>query len=117
MSQSFNVSPSGLPQGTAPGEAMMMMQYDANKKSALVAYVLWFFLGWLGIHRFYLGQTMSGVVMLLITALSWVLSLIFIGHLGFLLVGIWLFVDIFLIPGMTRRYNNGLIASLRGGRA
>ena len=112
MSQFFNVSPSGLPQGAAPGEAMMMMQYDANKKSALVAYVLWFFLGWLGIHRFYLGRTMSGVVMLLITALSWALSLIFIGHLGFLLVGIWLFVDIFLIPGMTRRYNNDLIASL-----
>ena len=67
MSQSFNVSPNGLPQGfpqgATPGDAMMMMQYDANKKSALVAYVLWFFLGWLGIHRFYLGRTMSGVVM------------------------------------------------------
>ena len=97
----------------------MMAMYPAapavphNDRNKIVAAVLAFFLGTLGIHRFYLGRTMSGVVMLLITALSWALSLIFIGHLGFLLVGIWLFVDIFLIPGMTRRYNNDLIASLR----
>ena len=91
----------------------MMMQYDANKKSALIAYVLWFFLGWLGAHRFYLGRVASGVAMLLISLFSWLLTLILIGYLGLLLVGIWVIVDAFLIPAMVARHNNDLIASLR----
>ena len=46
------------------------MRYDANKRSAVVAYLLWFFVGYLGAHRFYLNHTVSGVVMLLLFFLS-----------------------------------------------
>jgi hypothetical protein len=38
--------------------------YDANKKSKLVAYLLWLFLGWLGAHRFYTRHIKSGLAML-----------------------------------------------------
>ncbi len=86
---------------------------DANKRSAVVAYILWFFLGTLGAHRFYLARYMSGTVLLLLSLISLPLSLILIGHFGFGIVGIWLFIDLFLIPGMTSDYNNRLIASLR----
>jgi TM2 domain-containing membrane protein YozV len=34
-------------------------------KSQIVAAILCFFLGWLGIHRFYLGYTWQGIVQLL----------------------------------------------------
>ena len=34
-------------------------------KSKLTAILLWFFLGSLGIHRFYLGYTLIGVIQLL----------------------------------------------------
>ena len=37
-----------------------MMRYDANKKSALLAYILWFFLGFFGLHRMYLGPRRLG---------------------------------------------------------
>ena len=59
-------------------------------KSTVVAYLLWFFLGGLGIHRFYLGRPISGIFYLLTLG-------------GFL--GIGCFIDLFLIPGMVRQEN------------
>lgn len=54
-------------------------------KSTLVAYLLWFFLGVFGIHRFYLGRPISGVVQLL----------------TFGLFGLWWLLDLILIPGIV----------------
>ena len=51
-------------------EAKRMMQYDANKKQVLVAYLFWFFLGMLGGHRFYIGLKGSGTAILLLTVLA-----------------------------------------------
>ena len=68
------------PQSSGSGsDAATMMRYDANKKSALIAYVLWFFLGYLGAHRFYLGHTGTGVAILLLTIASCLLAFVMIG--------------------------------------
>ena len=90
------------------------MRYDADKKSALIAYLLWFFLGLFGVHRLYLGRVGSGIGMLVLHGISWVLAWVLIGYLGFVVLGLWWLVDALLIPGMTRSYNNRLIESLRG---
>jgi TM2 domain-containing membrane protein YozV len=90
-----------------------MMRYDAAKKSTGIAYLLWFFVGFLGIHRFYLGQTGSGAAMLIIFFLSMVLSLVLVGLLGFIVLGIWWLVDAFLIPGLARAHNERLIDQIR----
>lgn len=75
-------------------------------KENWIAYILWFFLGQLGIHKFYLEQTFSGLVYLGLGLVGWATSFIFIGY--FLLVPLWimLFIDIFTIPGRVRRLNN-----------
>lgn len=36
-----------------------------KQRSLLMAYLLWFFFGLLGVHRFYLGRPVSGVIYLL----------------------------------------------------
>jgi len=89
-----------------------MMRYDANKKSALLAYILWFFLGFFGLHRMYLGRVGSGVAMLLLHGLSWLTYVILIGWVGFAILGLWWLIDALLIPGMARDYNNRLVDQL-----
>lgn len=82
-------------------------QYDIEKKSLLVAYLLWFFLGYVGAHRFYLGRTLSGLIMLILSAVTLVLTLVSFGFLGFVwaVVGLWWLIDALLIPGIVAGRN------------
>lgn len=58
-------------------------------RSTGVAYLLWFFFGILGVHRFYCGRVATGVL--------WFLT-------GGLFVVGWV-IDAFLIPGMVEEAN------------
>jgi len=69
-------------------------------KSSGVAYLLWFFLGGIGAHRFYLGRTGSGLLYLIL----FVLTILTGGIMG-IVMGIWLLTDLFLIPGMVATHN------------
>ncbi len=96
----------------AASEAQKIMAYDAQKKSVLVAYLLWWFLGSLGAHRFYLGKTGSAVTMLVITLVSIPATLILIGFVGLAAIGVWWIVDAFLIPGIVKIHNMKLAMHL-----
>jgi TM2 domain-containing membrane protein YozV len=93
-------------------DAVAMMRYDANKKSVIVAYLLWFFLGMFGIHRLYLGRIASGLVLLLLTLVAGALYWIFIGMILMAVPGLWWLIDALLIPGIVRDYNNELISDV-----
>jgi len=98
------------------GDAQAMMMFEANKKSTAVSYLLWFFLGGFGGHRFYNGKTGSAVAQLLLTIFG--ILLLFAFGLGLLLLiplWIWWLVDAFLIPGWIRNQNS-LLAMQLGGR-
>ncbi|MBD3786792.1 MAG: TM2 domain-containing protein [Sphingomonadales bacterium] len=81
--------------------ALYIEQRVANEsRSALVAYLLWFFLGYFGAHRFYLGRWISGVIMLALFGIGSALAFILVGYIPLALVAIWWVIDAFLIPGM-----------------
>ena len=73
-----------------------LMRYDAAKRSALIAYLLWFFLGLFGVHRFYLGKFGSGFAMLALHGFSWLTVWILVGWIGFGLLGLWWLIDALL---------------------
>ncbi|WP_394552063.1 NINE protein [Agromyces sp. MMS24-JH15] len=74
-------------------------------KESAVAYVFAIFLGGFGAHRFYLGAIPSAVTQLCLTILGIATSAIVVGGILLLVVGIWVIVDLFLIPGEVRYAN------------
>ena len=58
-------------------------QPAASDRNRVVAALLAFFLGIFGIHRFYLGQNGSGLLMLIVSATV----------VGLIVTGIWAFID------------------------
>jgi hypothetical protein len=37
-------------------------EMQRQQRSVAIAYLLWFFLGWAGVHKFYLGKVVQGIV-------------------------------------------------------
>lgn len=89
--------------------------YENKRKSKLITYILWFFLGTFGVHRFYLKRYFSGFIILGLTIGSVVLDVILGSNRGnglFLITIIWLIIDLFLIPSMVRTHNVDLALNL-----
>lgn len=78
-------------------EKSYIEQQVANRsKSTVIAYVLWFFLGGFGGHRFYFGKTGSAIGLLALTLLiSWWTF----GIPTF----IWVIIDAFIIPSWVKK--------------
>ena len=89
-------------QGGLSNDARALMLFEANKKTVLVAYLLWFFLGAFGAHNFYLKRTGVAVAQIILT-----LTIV-----GMLITVVWVLVDAFLIPGWVRNQNNLLAVQL-----
>ena len=74
------------------GSEKLMSKIYFNKfimKSNSIAFLLWFFLGFLSAHRFYCGKIGSGILYLITGQLF----------------GIGWLIDVFLISGMVERCN------------
>lgn len=84
------------------------VKVNVEGKNTIIAYLLWWFLGWAGVHRFYLGRTKSGIAQLLLFVLGWATAVIFIGYLMLLIWCIWWMLDAFFTYKMVEEENSKL---------
>ena len=102
----------------------MTINLSVNKKSKLLAYVLWWYFGLFGGHRFYLGRSKSAynmillwvafIIVILVTPSKLdnneVIVLTILGGFFLTIFGWWL-IDAFFVPWMVKKYNQKLIDS------
>lgn len=86
-----------------------------EKRSTGLAYVLWLFLGLLGIHNYYLGKPLLATFQLLGVLATF--GLVMAGNFGIALVVFFLWVlsfivDAFLIPSRVLRHTQKLRAAI-----
>lgn len=85
--------------------ASLILQYEAQKKSYVVAYALLIFLGGLGLHRSYADAHISGMTMFFILIGSFFWLFIYGSFNGFLILSIWCLVDLVLLHKLVTKYN------------
>lgn len=90
-------------------DARAIMLYQSQKKSMGLSYLLWAFLGGLGLHRLYNGRVGSGVAIMLLNIFGLLTVTITVGVPMVLAAWTWVIVDAFLIPGWVKIHNVRLI--------
>lgn len=92
----------------------VVVDQNESAKSKGVAAVLCFFLGWLGIHRFYAGKVGTGILMIVLNISAWIGvlagSLIFMPFIGFVpeaILVLWIIIDFIMILCGNFKDGNG----------
>ena len=80
-------------------------ELERRGKNVMVAYLLLIFLGTIGVHRFYLGLKGTAITQLVLTLVGWATVLILVGFIPLAIVGVWVFIDLFLLPGIIKSQN------------
>lgn len=93
MGMSYNVA---LKSQLDARELLLLEQEVKNQgKNMVVAYVLWYFLGIFGGHRFYLGRKGSAIAQLILSLTVFGMAITFI----------WWLVDAFLVHTWVKDHN------------
>lgn len=78
-------------------------------KSTAITYLIWFFFGFLGLHKFYLRDYTRGWIWVGIWVISFITLMIpviqIIGGILWLFLSLMWLADLFFIPGYVDRYN------------
>lgn len=71
--------------------------------SLALAYALLLLAGAFGCHRFHLGHRATGLSMLALLVGGLLTAPFLIGLIPLMVLGLWLVLDLFLLPGLVRR--------------
>ncbi|MFB8387478.1 TM2 domain-containing protein [Microbacterium sp. NPDC055910] len=105
------------PAGWYPGPTGLLQWWDGRswgpfapqtaqpQKEVGIAYLFFFLLGGFAAHRFYLGRIGSAIALLCIWWAGWFLVGVAVGVPLLIAGGIWLLVDLFVLPSMVRDEN------------
>lgn len=91
--------------------AVLSSEFEKKKKSVGVGYLLWFFFGGLGAHRFYIGDKFNGVLYFALSVGGLSLSIFGGSPIFFVtsgLVGIGLLLDAFGLSSAVKSANDKL---------
>jgi TM2 domain-containing membrane protein YozV len=88
------VARSGL---TTEQQLIVNSELEKRRKSKGMAYLLWFFLGAFGGHRFYVGDIGIAIGMILVWIIGW--------FTFFIPTTIWFIIDAFLLSKRVDKYN------------
>ena len=91
---------------TRPNPDKRFLFGEPHKRSLVMAYLFWFIACQGSLHRFYCGQSQSAMMQIGLLVGSVLLGLIFMpmGVAGIFAWFFWIIADLFLIPGMMRRF-------------
>lgn len=86
-------------------KALVETRLTNEGSNMVVAYLLLLFGGAFGLHRFYISKGMNGIALtqLALTILGYLTLFIFIGFIPLMIVGVWVFIDLFLVPGLIKK--------------
>jgi TM2 domain-containing membrane protein YozV len=78
-----------------------ILEMETSKKSRMVTFLLSAFFGGLGVHRFYVGKTATGIVMLVLT----------LSFIGIIVTAVWALIDFIMIISGIFKDKDGKVIS------
>lgn len=86
----------------------VVVDQNESAKSKGVAAVLCFFLGWLGIHRFYAGKVGTGILMIVLNISTFIgIFIALIGVIPGAILTLWIIIDFIMILCGNFKDGNG----------
>lgn len=70
---------------------------EVSSKSKFIAFILALFFGWIGLHNFYMGHTLRGLMQIALQVVCLVTLILGIGLLIEIPFFLWVFVEIIMI--------------------
>lgn len=89
-------------------EQKTSVQINLHGKNVIIAYLLWWFLGWAGVHRLYLGRIGSGIAQLLLFIFGLIALIFLVGYVFLAIWGIWWLLDAFFTYKIVAEENEKL---------
>ena len=84
---------------------LFLAELGGSRKDTTVAVLLCLFLGGLGAHRFYLGQSLLGILYICCFIPYWLLSMLLFFGIPLIIPFFVLVAEAFLLGGRVRNYN------------